>query len=79
MKWTRDSSRLNAPDVSTSSLSGEAEESVVEHSLEELAEFLQADLAEIPADLEFKRTLREKLWDLVEMRNRARGRGPDRR
>lgn len=79
MKWLRDSSRLHGPETSMPGLPGEAEESVMEYSLEELAEFLEADLAQIPVDLEFKLTLREKLWHLVETRNRARGRGPDRR
>jgi len=51
----------------------------MEYSLEELAEFLEADLADVPMDLEFKQTLRERLWDLVQTRNRTRRPGPDRR
>jgi hypothetical protein len=60
-------------------LAEEVDEGAIEYSLEELAEFLEADLADVPADLEFKRTLREKLWEMVQARNRLRGRGPDRR
>jgi hypothetical protein len=76
MKWLRDSSRPNGSEASISSLPGGVEEGAMEYSLEELAEFLEADLADVPTDLEFKQTLREKMWDLVDTRNRARGRWP---
>ncbi|MCA9510021.1 MAG: hypothetical protein R3E88_20335 [Myxococcota bacterium] len=42
--------------------------------LDELREFLSADLFEVPADPGFKNRLREKLWELVE--SRAFGFGP---
>jgi hypothetical protein len=78
VKWLRDSTRSNGPEVSLSAQAGGAEEGVLEYSLEELAEFLEADLADVPTDLEFKQTLRERLWDLVQTRNRMRGHGSDR-
>jgi len=50
----------------------ELDEAVMECSLDELQEFLEADLADVPVDREFKQNLREKLWDLVQTRNRQR-------
>lgn len=44
----------------------------LECSLDELREFLEADLAEVPVDLEFKENLRSRLWNLVQFRNRMR-------
>ena len=44
----------------------------LECSLDELREFLEADLVDVPVDLEFKERLRSRLWDLVEVRNRMR-------
>jgi len=80
VKWHRDAARRgvgaprpDAPDQGT------AEEGVLDCSLEELREFLEADLVDVHADLEFKQTLRQKLWDLVQARNALRGRGVGRR
>jgi len=44
----------------------------LECSLDELREFLEADLVEVPIDLEFKQSLRSRLWDMVQTRNRMR-------
>ena len=52
-----------------------ADEGALECSLDELREFLEADLVDVPVDLEFKESLRERLWKLVRARNRMR-RGP---
>ena len=41
-------------------------------SLDELREFLEADLVEVPVDQEFKESLRSRLWSLVLARNRMR-------
>jgi hypothetical protein len=57
---------------------GDVGEGVLEYSLEELREFLEADLADVHADLEFKQSLRQKLWDLVQARNLLRARRADR-
>jgi hypothetical protein len=57
---------------------GVVEEGVLDCSLDELREFLEADLVDVHADLEFKQSLRRKLWDLVQARNRMRGRGAGR-
>lgn len=39
-------------------------------SVEELSEFLEADLVEVDANPEFKERLRQKLWELVAARYR---------
>jgi len=44
----------------------------LECSLDELREFLEADLAEVPVDPEFKDRLRSRLWNMVQLRNRTR-------
>jgi len=38
-------------------------------SVEELREFLEADLFDVPVNPEFKEALRRKLWDLVQSRS----------
>ena len=50
----------------------EVDEGALEYSIDELREFLEADLADVPVDLEFKQSLRKKLWKLVQVRNRLR-------
>ena len=76
MKWDRDSTIGDLKSILRQQQeSGEVDEAAVEYSLDELREFLEADLADVPADLEFKRNLREKLWELVQTRNRMRGNG----
>jgi hypothetical protein len=55
----------------------EVDAGALDCSMDELREFLEADLIEVPVDLEFKESLRRKLWDLVRVRNRLRGRDPD--
>jgi hypothetical protein len=50
----------------------DVDEGALECSLEELQEFLEADLVDVPVDLEFKESLRSRLWDLVQIRNRMR-------
>lgn len=41
------------------------DESLMDFTLEELREFLEADLLDVQADPEFKERLRRRLWDLV--------------
>jgi hypothetical protein len=41
------------------------EENEMDIPIEELREFLSADLFEVPADPAFKEGLREKLWELI--------------
>jgi hypothetical protein len=50
------------------------EELLTQFSLEELREFLEADLVDVPVDPEFKERLRKQLWAMVE--SRARGDDP---
>ncbi len=47
-------------------------EQVVDVSMDELGEFLEADLLDVKADPEFKERLREKLWSLVQSQLRSR-------
>jgi len=42
------------------------DENALDVPVEELREFLSADLFEIPADPNFKERLREKLWELIQ-------------
>jgi hypothetical protein len=44
------------------------ESAVMDLSLEELREFLEADLLDVPVDPEFKERLRQRLWALVSAR-----------
>ena len=53
------------------------EEVLTEASLDELREFLEADLANVQADPEFKEQLRRRLWDLVQSRRGPRIVGED--
>ena len=39
---------------------------LMEFSLEELREFLEADMLDVNADPEFKEQLRRRLWELVQ-------------
>lgn len=41
-------------------------------TVEELREFLQADLLDVPLDPRFKERLKRKLWDLVQEQARRR-------
>ena len=45
------------------------DDSLMDFTLEELREFLEADLVEVRADPEFKERLRRRLWDLVRDRS----------
>ena len=44
---------------------------LTDFSIDELREFLEADLVDVKVDPEFKERLRKQLWDLVQ--DRARG------
>ena len=48
------------------------DESWMDYTLDELREFLEADVLEVRADPEFKERLRRKLWDLVLARSGGR-------
>ena len=48
------------------------DEGMMDITLEELREFLEADLLDVKADPAFKEQLRKKLWDLL---NAKSGRG----
>ena len=52
------------------------EDVLTDFSIDELREFLEADLLDVDVDPEFKERLRRQLWDLVQ--EQARGpRGDD--
>jgi hypothetical protein len=48
-----------------------SEDILTDFSIDELREFLEADLVDVQVDPEFKERLRKQLWDLVQ--DRARG------
>ncbi len=54
------------------------DELVTDLTVDELREFLEADLVDVPADPEFKERLRQRLWALVSARAAQRQRDPDR-
>lgn len=49
------------------------EEAIGDWTEEELREFLQGDLLDVPVDPKFKERLKRKLWDLVQEQARRRG------
>jgi hypothetical protein len=51
------------------------DDSLMDFSLDELREFLEADLVDVRADPEFKERLRRRLWDLVRDRSGPGGAG----
>ena len=50
------------------------EDILTDFSIDELREFLEADLVDVKVDPEFKERLRRQLWDLVQ----ENARGPQR-
>jgi len=54
------------------------DDSLTDFTLDELREFLEADLVEVRADPEFKERLRRRLWDLVRDRSSLGGKGGER-
>lgn len=50
------------------------DESMMDFTMEELREFLEADLLDVHADPKFKERLRRKLWQMVQ--DRARKHSP---
>jgi hypothetical protein len=42
------------------------EDAMLDFTIEELREFLQADLLDVPVDPRFKERLRRRLWELVQ-------------
>ena len=50
--------------------------SVMDFTLDELREFLEADLLDVEADPEFKERLRQRLWALISARTQQRSREP---
>ena len=76
MSWNRGSTtgsgRVSKPnDLGDAAV---ADEAALDCSLEDLREFLEADLVDVHADPEFKHSLRQRLWDLVQERNDLRRR-----
>jgi len=52
------------------------EDILTEFSIDELREFLEADLVDVKVDPEFKERLRKQLWDIVQDRARGPQRSP---
>ena len=49
-----------------------AEDAMMDFTIEELREFLQADLLDIPVDPRFKERLKRRLWELVQSQAKQR-------
>ncbi len=49
------------------------EDILTDFSIDELREFLEADLVDVKVDPEFKERLRKQLWELVQEHARTRG------
>lgn len=69
MKWTGGRAR-HVHDLTSVGEEQVMEDVLAEASLDEIREFLEADLADVPADPEFKEQLRQRLWKLVQARQR---------
>ena len=78
MKWKRGSFERREADISPDDAPVSVDEDAVEISLDEMREFLEADLVDVRADPEFKYSLRNRLWDLVQARNAMRHRSQGR-
>ena len=50
------------------------DEAMADLTIEELQEFLQADLLDVPVDPAFKERLKQRLWDLVQEQLQAKSR-----
>lgn len=48
------------------------DEAMLEYTAEELREFLQADLLDVPVDPRFRERLKRRLWQLVQDQAQAR-------
>ncbi len=75
MKWFGSRRRRNRGSNSAGMESREdvMDQDLVDFTVDELREFLEADLVEVHADPGFKERLRRSLWDLVQTRA---GEGP---
>jgi hypothetical protein len=51
------------------------DDGLMDFTMDELREFLEADLVDVRADPEFKERLRRQLWDLLLARSGQRGEG----
>jgi hypothetical protein len=51
------------------------DESMMDFTMDELREFLEADLLDVHVDPEFKERLRRKLWEMVQARARKQSPG----
>jgi hypothetical protein len=51
------------------------EDTLTDFSIDELREFLEADLLDVKVDPEFKERLRRQLWELVQQHARGPQRG----
>jgi hypothetical protein len=73
----RRSRRDAAIEQDRESLNMMSEDILTDFSIDELREFLEADLVDVKVDPEFKERLRKQLWDLVQERARTSQRTPN--
>jgi hypothetical protein len=76
--WRRGSDGRRGRSGGAGDAGGSVGEGAMEITLEELREFMEADLVDVHSDPEFKHSLRNRLWELVQARNAQRGRGSGR-
>lgn len=48
------------------------DDAMMDFTIEELREFLQADLLDVPVDPRFKERLKRRLWELVQVQAKPR-------
>lgn len=51
------------------------DDAMMDFTIEELREFLQADLLDVPVDPRFKERLKRRLWELVQVQARPKDSG----
>jgi hypothetical protein len=64
----RDERRVEASDAERKM----TEDAMMDFTIEELREFLQADLLDVPVDPRFKERLKRRLWELVQRQAKER-------
>jgi len=70
----RRSEQNTGPDQGREAL--KMEDVLTDFSIDELREFLEADLLDVDVDPEFKERLRRRLWDIVQEQARRSQRDP---
>ena len=70
---SRKSRRGGVPSADAEQDQAMTEELMMDFTVEELREFLQADLLDVPVDPRFKERLKRRLWELLKEQSARRG------